>query len=88
MWVINGTIDFNSLNLNVGGNFIYSNDFMGRQRQPCCIREANNFNNSILLGSSGSLAITAGYTAINQGLFASLDLKLQYDFFRNLRWEY
>ena len=94
----NGTIDFNSLNLNVGGNFIYNdsaNDFIWGDNDSLVVSgnagiTTNNFNNGGSInvtgsGSSGSLAITAGYTAINQGsiVSASLDLTTD-DFFRNL----
>ena len=80
----NGTIDFNSLNLNVGGNFIYNdsaNDFTWGDNDSLVVSgnagiTTNNFNNGGSInvtgsGSSGSLAITAGYTAINQGSIVS-----------------
>ena len=97
IYSIISTID-NSLNLNVGGNFIYNdsaNDFIWGDNDSLVVSgnagiTTNNFNNGGSInvtgsGSSGSLAITAGYTAINQGsiVSASLDLTTD-DFFRNL----
>ena len=91
----NGTIDFNSLNLNVGGNFIYndlSDDFTWGDNDSLVVSgnagiTTNNFNNggNINVTGSGSLAITAGYTAINQGSIVSANLDvIANDFFRNL----
>ena len=92
--IINATI----FDLEVGGDFNHNdaaNNFVWAANDTLTVGgtaniTANNFSNggSITVtgsGSSGSLAITAGYTAINQGSIVSGNLDLNADdFFRNL----
>ena len=68
--------------INIGASSVTANNF--------ALILSNNFSNSGSInvtgsGSSGSLAITAGYTAINQGSIVSGNLDvITADFFRNL----
>ena len=92
--IINATI----FDLEVGGDFNHNdaaNNFVWAANDTLTVGgtaniTANNFSNggSITVtgsGSSGSLAITAGYTAINQGSIVAGNLDLNADdFFRNL----
>ena len=92
--IINATI----FDLEVGGDFSHNdaaNNFVWAANDTLTVGgtaniTANSFSNggSITVtgsGSSGSLAITAGYTAINQGSIVSGNLDLNADdFFRNL----
>ena len=92
--IINATI----FDLEVGGDFSHNdaaNNFVWAANDTLTVGgtaniTANNFTNggSITVtgsGSSGSLAITAGYTAINQGSIVAGSLAINADdFFRNL----